>query len=130
MIFKVHFATTWALIGAVWFVQVVYYPALRLFSKDEFKELERFHIRRTSALVLPVMLLEGITAIILAFQGPLLIFNAFLLALIWGMTFGGCFPTHVKLKEGYSERLYQRLTDIHAARVGLWTLRGIILFFV
>lgn len=130
MIFGIHFAVTWAMIGAVWFVMVVHYPAFRFFSKEQFSEFEQFHIRRTLTLVGPVMLVEAVTAVILAFQGPLLVVNAFLLALIWLMTFTGCFPRHVCLKKGFSPVVFQGLMQLHSRRVGLWTLRGILLFFV
>ena len=130
MIFGIHFAVTWAMIGAVWFVLVVHYPAFQFFSKDQFSEFEKFHIRRTLAWACPVMLVEAATAVILAFQGGLLIVNAFLLALIWIMTFTGCFPRHVCLKKGFSPGIFHGLMRLHAMRVGLWTVRGILLFLV
>lgn len=131
MIFWIHFAATWAMIGAVWFVLVVHYPAVR-FAKEHFTSFEKFHIRRTVSLVAPIMLIEGITAILLVYYSrqPLLVANLFLLALIWLFTFAGCLPGHCQLKEGFSASTFHRLMQLHGLRVGLWTLRGILLFFV
>lgn len=130
MIFWIHFAATWAMIGAVWFVLIVHYPSYKFFSKDNFTEFEKFHIHRTSLLVIPLMSLEAATALALAFQGGLLIVNAVLLAIIWLMTFAGCVPGHACLLKGFSPLAFDRLMIFHGARVGLWTVRGILLFFV
>jgi len=130
MIFWIHFAVTWAMIGAVWFVLIVHYPSYQFFSKDHFSEFEKFHIQRTLCLVIPVMLIEAITALILAFQGGLFIVNVVLLAIIWIMTFAGCIPGHVCLRKGFSPPVFHRLMALHSVRVGLWTVRGILLFVV
>jgi hypothetical protein len=130
MIFWIHFAATWAMIGAVWFVLIVHYPAFLFISKDKFTEFEKFHIQRTLFLVVPVMIIEAVTALILAFHGGLLLLNAFLLAIIWIMTFVHCLPGHACLLKGFSPHTFHRLMALHRARVGLWTLRGILLFFV
>ena len=129
MIFTVHFAATWAMIGAVWFVLFVHYPGFRFLSKEDFAVYESFHIRRTLALVIPVMLIEAGTALYLMFQGPILILNALILAFIWAMTFAYCFPIHIALKEKYSECRMKSLIQVHGIRVGLWTFRGVLLFF-
>lgn len=129
MIFLIHFAVTWAMIGAVWFVLIVHYPAFSFFSKENFPEFEKFHLRRTLFLVLPVMIIEAITASILAFQGGIFLLNAFLLAMIWILTFAGCMPGHACLLKEFSERTFRRLMILHRVRVGLWTFRGILLFF-
>ena len=131
MIYWIQIAATWAMIGAVWFVLVVHYPAVK-FAREHFTAFEKFHIRRTVWLVAPIMTIEGITAILLLLYSrqPLLVANVFLLSLIWLFTFAGCYPSHSELKEGYSTATFHRLMRFHLLRVGLWTLRGILLFFV
>ena len=130
MIFWIHFSITWAMIGAVWFVLIVHYPSYKFLSEDRFTEFEKFHIQRTQILVSPMMFVEAITAIILALQGGLFIFNAALLALIWILTFVWCVPGHSCLLKGFSLPVFRRLILVHAARVGLWTLRGLLLLFL
>jgi len=133
-VFWVHFAATWAMIGSVWFVLAVHYPSFRLFSKENFKNLERLHIRRTACIVLPVLFIEGLTAFLLVWlqygqKGwGMLVGNAFLLCLIWILTFAGCLPTHFHLMETFSPSTLNRLIRIHLCRVILWTVRGLLLF--
>ena len=46
------------LTGLIWTVQLVHYPSFQFIEKDSFVEFEKFHQRKISILVIPLMILE------------------------------------------------------------------------
>ena len=65
-----HAAATGVMTGLIWFVQVVHYPLLARVGAASFVEYERAHVRRTTWVVAPAMLVEAATAIVLPFVSP------------------------------------------------------------
>ena len=55
----VHLAATAAMVGLLWFVQLVYYPLFALVGPDGFVEYEHSHQQRTSYVVGPLMAPRG-----------------------------------------------------------------------
>jgi hypothetical protein len=76
----VHAVSTFAMVGLIWFVQVVHYPMLARHAGEGFGEVEREHCNRTGFVAAPLMLVEVMTAALLMIGG----FNPplFLLAVI------------------------------------------------
>ena len=58
-------AATLALVGLIWFVQVVHYPLFAKVGSSSFADYEQSHQRRTTLVVAPLMLVEAATAIAL-----------------------------------------------------------------
>jgi hypothetical protein len=61
-----HVAATLFMTGLIWFVQIVHYPLMSSVGRAEWVEYERRHLRRTTAVVAPAMLIELGCALLLA----------------------------------------------------------------
>ena len=65
-----HLATTWFLVGLIWFVQVAHYPLFAQVGRDRFVAYERAYTPRVTRVVLPAMLLEVLLAAWLWWSAP------------------------------------------------------------
>ena len=61
-----HLFATAAMVGLIWFVQVVHYPLFARVGPDGFTTYETEHQRRTSWVVGPFMAVEGVAALVVA----------------------------------------------------------------
>lgn len=61
-----HAASTWALIGLIWTVQLVQYPSCALVGAPEIGRFHEEHRRRITWVVTPLMGVELATGLILA----------------------------------------------------------------
>lgn len=133
-VFLFHSVLTWMLIGLAWTVQMVVYPQMKEVPEGSFPYFEKMHQKRISYLVVPLMGLELITAFYLLLfpVGPLWIWVilAGLLSLIWLSTFFVQVPLHIELLKKKEMYALKKLIQTHWIRTFLWTLRGIILFFL
>ena len=86
-------AATLAMVGLIWFVQVVHYPLFGQVGRDEFAAYGRAHQALTSLVVIPLMLVEAFTAALLLWIRPegvtvlAAIVGAVLFAVVWASTF-------------------------------------------
>lgn len=124
-------ATTWAMVGVIWLIQVLVYPQLADVPRDEFPDFERRHQRR----VLPVLAvfapLEIISALWLFLDpGPIPRWMPFvggaILAAIWISTALFYAPIHGRLASGFDGVLHERLVRWNWLRTIAWTARGIL----
>jgi hypothetical protein len=63
-------ASTLLLVGLIWFVQVVHYPQFERVGPEQFAEYEAAHVRLTTWVVAPPMLVEALTSAVLAWSPP------------------------------------------------------------
>jgi hypothetical protein len=132
-----HVGSTWYMVGVIWFVQRVHYPLMARVAPDRFSDFERDHQRRTTPVVMPAMVVEMATAVLLAMV-PVSGINRIwttsalaLLVLVWGSTFLLQVPDHTRLTRGWDATTHQRLVRLNWIRTVLWTLRGLfVLFFL
>lgn len=134
--------TTGFMTGLIWFVQVVHYPIYTLVGSDKLPEYQNFHVRRTTLVVFPAMVLELLGGCLLlawewqgaAHQPALLGFV--LLAVIWLSTLLLQIPNHAKIgrqKTGREESGPPEWVAIHALvktnwiRTVAWSARLILL---
>lgn len=66
LVLATHLAATAAMVGLIWFVQIVHYPLFALVGTAEFPRYEAAHTRSTSFVVGPAMAVEGISALAIA----------------------------------------------------------------
>jgi hypothetical protein len=131
VILIVHAMSTLAMVGLIWFVQVVHYPLLARLDTDSSPRLALENQRRTSRVVVPLMLAEGTTATLLVFQSvswvdrTLSATGLALLAIIWISTVAVQMPCHRRLAEAYDETDARRLVSTNWVRTIAWTLRGL-----
>jgi hypothetical protein len=132
-IFLAHLFSTLFMTGVIWFAQAVHYPLLGRVGKDAFVEYEKENTRRTGWVVIPVMVVELITALILVWRQPegfLPFFawlNAGFLATIWVSTFALQGPYHHRLTRGFDPFTHRSLVKTNWIRTAAWTIRVILL---
>ena len=128
-------ASTWAMIGLIWFVQVVHYPLMKNVGSRGFRDYEKSHMSRTTRLVVPLMLLELGTNLLLfwrpgALNRNVVAIGLLLLAAIWLSTYFLQVPQHNRLSQGFDLRAHRRLVASNWLRTFAWTARGIWTFWL
>jgi len=120
------FATIF-LVGLIWFVQLVHYPLFTLVGYSPTFYFE--HQRRTSWIVVPIMILELGSSAVLFFLRQSLIdqIGLALIIAIWISTIMLQMPCHHSLLRGYSSAVIKRLIRTNWLRTILWSFRAAIL---
>ena len=127
-----HGAATLAMVGLIWFVQIVHYPLFAKVGRQHFADYEWLHQARTAQVVGPLMLTEALTATLLLLSDlppaarHLAWLGMGLLVLIWLSTVLLQVPLHRHLAAGYDSRSAARLVSSNWLRTIAWTLRGLI----
>jgi hypothetical protein len=124
-----HMIATSAMCGIIWFVQVVHYPLFRRVGVSRFSNYEAAHSRLTARVVVPLMLIEAITAIGLTAwlpAQPLAWLGLGVLALIWISTFVVQVPQHRRLAGGFDRSAHRRLVYSNWLRTIGWSMRVVI----
>ena len=129
---KVNFISTSVMVGVIWVIQLLHYPSFHFINKKKYIEFQYFHMQRISTIVIPVMLIELGSALLLSyfFRSSLTIILLVLLSGIWGITFIFFTNMHQKLTSGYDPSIVDRLIQINWSRTALWSLRLIILLSI
>ncbi len=129
VLLSVHLATTLAMTGVIWFVQLVHYPLFRYASRPTFSDFADAHQRRTSWVVMPLMLTELASAVALVWwvappaRTPALV-ALVLLLVIWLSTFFVLVPLHRRLSRGFDARAARRLVGTNWIRTAAWSARA------
>ena len=58
LLLMLHLVSTLAMVGLIWFVQVVHYPLFDQVGRDGFRQYEQSHQRLTTLVVAPLMLTD------------------------------------------------------------------------
>lgn len=129
-----HVTATLAMAGLIWFVQIVHYALFNEVGETAFPGYHRGHMRRTTWVVAPLMLVELVTAVWLvgAYPDARLLWpwwNLGLLAAIWGSTFLSQVPQHRRLAGGFDDRAYRLLLSGNWFRTLAWTVRGLLVLW-
>lgn len=128
-------ASTFALTGLIWTIQLVHYPAFRYIAEPKFIEFEAFHQRQISWVVVPLMLVELATAVVLFAWRPASLPLNFAIAgmvivlAIWACTFAVQVPLHNRLTQGYNLAAIDALVHTNWIRTVLWSLRAALLLW-
>jgi hypothetical protein len=136
IVLLVNAACTFAMVGLIWFVQVVHYPLFARVGTERFPEYQANHMRSTTWVVVVPMLLEGSTAALLVWQPPmreLAIYCWFGLALllaIWASTALAQVPRHDALAKGFDASVHRQLVLSNWFRTVAWSMRGILVLFL
>ena len=126
-----HLIFTSIMTGVIWVIQIVHYPSFHFIEKELYTAFQKFHMNKISIIVIPIMLAELITGIMLfldkSSKSPLLTISIIILVLIWLIT--GVFFTkaHNELIAGYQELVVNQLVAMNWIRTLLWTLRLLLL---
>lgn len=133
---SIHCYATLAMVGLIWFVQVVHYPMMADVGQVDFARYEQIHQSRTTWVVAPFMLLEAITALWLWQFSPspvprtLVVTGLLLLAVVWGSTYALQVPMHTKLSAGFDGPSHRFLVNSNWIRTIAWSARGVVAILI
>ena len=132
LVFKINFISTSFMVGVIWVIQLLHYPSFHFIGNQKYIEFQYFHMQRISFIVIPAMLIELASAILLTyfFRSSLTIILLALVLGIWAITFIFFTNMHQKLTNGYDHNIVDRLVQINWSRTALWSLRLIILLSI
>ena len=126
-----HLIFTSIMTGVIWVIQIVHYPSFHFIEKELYTAFQKFHMNKISIIVIPIMLAELITGMMLfldkSSKSPFLIISFVILVLIWLITGVFFSKAHNELMTGYQELVVNQLVVMNWIRTLLWTLR---LFFL
>jgi hypothetical protein len=131
-----HSFITAMMTGAIWFVQIVHYPLFPLAGGANYPLYQRHHERGIARVVIPFMLAELLTGVILVIRFPPVVSRSLfqlslvLLLGIWISTFFLQIPQHRRLETGFDIQAWQTLRRTNWVRTICWSLRLIILFLI
>jgi hypothetical protein len=122
----VHLVTTLMMAGLIVFVQVVHYPLKARVGAEAFPGYQTGHTVRTSWVVVPLMLVELVSALWLAAMPPtatlrpVALLGALLLGGIWVSTALLQAPAHGRLARGFDAAVHRRLVRSNWIRTLAW----------
>ena len=130
VIFISHLTLTSIMVGLIWIIQLVHYPTFHFIDKNLYSSFQKFHMNSISLIVVPVMILELATGVLLLVGNSknfLIIISFIILILIWAIT--GIFfsSAHGKLITGYNALVVDKLVSMNWIRTILWTLKMLLL---
>ena len=131
-IFIFHLATTLAMTGIIWFIQIVHYPLLRLVGSSGFSAYETAHVHLALRTVVPLMVVELLTGVLLFWRRPsgldlkALWVGLGLLGIIWVSSGLLQVPQHEVLSRGFNPAAYRMLVDSNWIRTVAWSARSLL----
>jgi len=137
LVLPVHTASTLAMFGLIWMVQLVHYPLMAWIGRETFTAWHDRHLRRMTWVVGPFMLAEVATSLWLLESPPpgvsrwLPWVGIALVVVVWVSTATLQVPMHRRLERGWDERAHRILVRSNWVRTVAWSARaGIALVFV
>ena len=131
MLLLLHFMASSIMVGVIWVIQLVHYPSFNYIEKQRYSNFQSFHMTRISYLVIPVMLIELLTLVLLIYSMDQinieLVLSGIILLLIWVITAIFFSGAHQKLTLGYDKSVVGNLIQMNWSRTLLWTFRLILL---
>ena len=128
-----HLIFTSIMTGVIWVIQIVHYPSFHFMEKELYTAFQKFHMNKISIIVIPIMLAELITGMMLfldkSSKSPFLIISFVILVLIWLITGVFFSKAHNELIAGYQELVINQLVAMNWIRTLLWTLRLLLLAY-
>ncbi len=124
--------STWAMVGLIWFVQLVHYPLFDGVGPGGFAAYEARHTRQTTWVVGPLMFIELVTSVALLWVAPAgvsrwLIWAGLATVVVnWASTALLQVPQHRTLEAGYDEVATRFLVNSNWLRTAAWTAHGVI----
>ena len=129
-----HLIATSVMVGVIWIIQLVHYPSFHFIELNQYTTFQRFHMSRISYVVIPAMLTELFTLILIIISmdqvDPIILASALLLTVIWLMTAVFFSGVHQKLTLGYDKAVVEKLVKLNWGRTLLWTLRLLLVSIV
>lgn len=121
----------------IWMIQILHYPSFHYIanlSSMQSSSFHQFHSTRISFIVIPLMLIELVTAFYLAMKvsfAPLSwqTINFGLVLALWAVTFLVQIPHHTELTKSFTSKEVQDLVAFNWIRTAIWTVHFLIAFY-
>ena len=132
LLLAVHASATAAMVGLIWFVQIVHYPLFAAVGENSFVDYEALHTVRTGWVVGPLMGVESLSAVVIAVGltdevgVALAVVGLVLLVGIHASTILLQVPAHRRLSTGFDASVHRRLVRTNWIRTVGWSLRGLV----
>lgn len=125
----VNACATWLMLGVILVIQFVHYPLFARVGREGFSDYENAHGRAITGVVLPPMVVELVSAIVLVVGPPpgmdgLMWVGLALVGVIWASTAFLQVPAHTRLARGFDADAHRRLVRSNLIRTGAWALRA------
>ena len=136
LVFLGQVGSTMAMLGIVWFAQIVHYPLFAKVDPDSFVKYQDFNLRRTVLIVIPLQMLEMGTALLLVWKTPAGLLplqvwsNLILIILIWCSTAFLQVPRQYRLTRGFDAKGINFLIETNWIRTIGWSLRSVIVLWM
>ena len=134
LLIDIHFLSTSIMVGVIWVIQLLHYPSFHFIQKFNYPKFQQFHMSRISFIVIPAMIIEFITGILMLQFGFssnfLFISSLFILLVIWVITLVFFTKMHQGLISGYNKLIVDRLISINWSRTLLWSIRLLVLCYI
>ena len=124
---------TCCLVGLIWTIQLVHYPAFVFVDAARFGEFEAFHQRRITWIVAPLMLVELVSGGALLILQPaffplwLAAAGMCFIGVIWLSTWLVLVPLHARLVVAFDSKTWTELVRTNWVRTWAWTARGVVI---
>ena len=124
----INLLSTFMLTGLIWTIQIIHYPSFKYISQNQFPDFMTFHMNKITYIVMPLMLLELMSAsyLFIYIFSTFTIINFLFVVFIWLSTFLLSIPCHNKLKEKYDPKTIEKLVITNWPRTILWSLKSIL----
>lgn len=135
LVLLIQIATTWAMTGIIWFVQLVQYPSFARVDSASFPEFHAHHSAAISVIVAPLMIAEALSGVAflwtpLRVQAPWQIWLGIgLIGIIWASTFLLQVPAHSRLGSGFDESTWRMLVSTNWIRTIAWSARAVLVSY-
>ena len=120
------------LVSLVFMTQFITYPTFLHIDKDKFSEYHRKYVNNISFIVAPVMLIELLTLLLIAYFSKdfLIIKSLILLLVIWLTTFFIMIPSHNRISKSFNKKEINRLINYNWIRTILWSFKLLVIIFL
>jgi len=136
LVFLGQVGATMAMLGIVWFAQIVHYPLFTQVDPGSFVKYQNFNLFRTVFIVVPLQMIEMGTALLLVWKTPAGLLplqvwsNLILIFLIWCSTAFLQVPRHYRLTRGFDAQGINFLVRSNWIRTIGWSLRSVIVLWM
>jgi len=135
-IFLAQVCATMAMVGIIWFAQIVHYPLFTKVDPGSFIPYQDFNLRRTVLIVVPLQMVEMGTALLLVWKTPAELLplqvwsNLILIIFIWCSTVFLQVPRHYRLTRGFDAKGINFLIKTNWIRTIGWSLRCVLVLWM
>ena len=128
MLMQIHQFSGFYMLGAIWLIQLVHYPAFLAIAADQFNSFHKMHTSRLGVLVGPIMVVELATGLLLLISetSSWSLTNLLIVLATWICTFTIAVPLHNKLSLGFDQEIVLKLIRTNWIRTLLWSAKAVL----